>query len=216
MKAIIGFIKATMVGGILFLVPLLAVVLLLREAVAFAARILRPIARLLPAEHFAGIAAAELLAVVAIIVLCFMVGLFAELRLGRMLGGALERAVLRRIPGFTFLKSMMRGAAGLEANSDLSVALARIEDAWVLSFVVERHASGLSTVFVPSAPTPAAGSIYYLTEDRLKRLDVSVSAAVACIMRLGVGSRDLLDEARWTPGQEDSDMARGGPDTAAR
>jgi hypothetical protein len=73
------------------------------------------------------------------------------------------------------------------------VALARIEDAWVLSFVVERHPSGLFTVFVPSAPTPAAGSIYYLTAERLKLLDVSVSTAVGCIMRLGIGSHELLD-----------------------
>jgi uncharacterized membrane protein len=90
----------------------------------------------------------------------------------------------------------------LESGSEVSVALARIEDAWVLSFVIERHASGLFTVFVPSAPTPAAGSIYYLTEDRLRPLDVPVSAAVACIMRLGVGSRELLEKQRQLPDKQ--------------
>jgi uncharacterized membrane protein len=73
------------------------------------------------------------------------------------------------------------------------VALARIEDAWMLSFVVERHQSGLLTVFVPSATTPAAGSIYYLTEERVKLLDVPVSIAMGCIMRLGIGSHELFD-----------------------
>jgi uncharacterized membrane protein len=48
------------------------------------------------------------------------------------------------------------------------------------------------TVFVPSAPTPTAGSIYLLTERQIRRLDVPVSAAVRCIMKLGVGSRQLL------------------------
>jgi uncharacterized membrane protein len=51
----------------------------------------------------------------------------------------------------------------------------------------------MTTVFVPSAPTPAAGSIYDLTEDRLKLLDVPVSAALGCIMRLGVGSHEPFD-----------------------
>ena len=51
---------------------------------------------------------------------------------------------------------------------------------------------GLYTVFVPSAPTPAAGSIYYLPEDRIKILNVPVSSAVACVTRLGLGSRELL------------------------
>lgn len=51
----------------------------------------------------------------------------------------------------------------------------------------------MTTVFVPSAPTPAAGSIYDLTEDRVKLLDVPVSAALGCIMRLGVGSHEPFD-----------------------
>jgi uncharacterized membrane protein len=57
---------------------------------------------------------------------------------------------------------------------------------------MERHDNGLYTVFVPSAPTPAAGAIYYLPEDRIRILDVPVSAAVGCVTRLGLGSRDLL------------------------
>lgn len=40
---------------------------------------------------------------------------------------------------------------------------------------------------------PVFVSIYYLTADRIKLLDVPVSAAVGCIMRLGVGSHELLD-----------------------
>jgi uncharacterized membrane protein len=58
---------------------------------------------------------------------------------------------------------------------------------------VRRGLSGMTTVFVPSAPTPAAGSIDDLTEARLKPLDVPVSAALACIVRLGVGSHEPFD-----------------------
>ena len=50
----------------------------------------------------------------------------------------------------------------------------------------------MTTVFVPSAPTPA-GSIDDLTEARLKLLDVPVSAALGWIMRLGVGSHEPFD-----------------------
>jgi uncharacterized membrane protein len=77
---------------------------------------------------------------------------------------------------------------------DVQVALARMDDGLLLAFVIEQHKSGLLTVFIPSAPTPAAGTVYYMTEDRIQRLDVSVAAAVGCIMRLGVGSGELLDK----------------------
>jgi uncharacterized membrane protein len=50
----------------------------------------------------------------------------------------------------------------------------------------------MTTVFLPSAPTPA-GSIYDLTEDRFKLLDVPVSAALGWIMRLGMGSHEPFD-----------------------
>ncbi len=66
-------------------------------------------------------------------------------------------------------------------------------DGGVLFFPSGAYAGGLCTVFVPSAPTPAAGAIYYLTEDRVKLLDVPVSTAMGCIMRLGIGSHELFD-----------------------
>jgi uncharacterized membrane protein len=131
--------------------------------------------------------------VCSLLFVCFIAGLAIRTRAGARVNAQLERVILQRMPGFTFVKTIARGLAGLESGAELSVALARIEDAWVLSFVVERHASGLFTVFVPSAPTPAAGSIYYLTEDRLKLLDVPVSTAMGCITRLGIGSHELLD-----------------------
>jgi uncharacterized membrane protein len=144
-------------------------------------------------QSVVGIAMAQVVAVCALLFVCFMAGVAIRTRAGARLNAQLEQLILRRVPGFTFVKSIAHGLAGLESGSELSVALARIEDAWVLSFVVERHTSGLFTVFVPSVPTPAAGSIYYLTEERLKLLDVPVSTAMGCIMRLGIGSHELLD-----------------------
>jgi uncharacterized membrane protein len=193
MKAGIEFVKMTLVGCLLFLIPLVLVVLLVQQALHLTGSVLAPIARVLPAQSVVGIAVAEVMAVCALLLVCFIAGLMIRTRAGARLNARLEGLILRRVPGFTFVKNIARGLAGLESGSDLSVALARIEDAWVPSFVVERHAGGLFTVFVPSAPTPAAGSIYYLTEDRVKLLDIPVSTAMGCIMRLGIGSRELLD-----------------------
>src|SRR5262249_60930466 len=99
---------------------------------------------------------------------------------------------------------------GLQSGADVRAGLAWIEESWVLAFVMERHDNGLYTVFVPSAPTPAAGAIYYLPEDRVKVLDVPVSSAVACVTRLGLGSRDLL--ARAFPGPSSQAEAENMPD----
>jgi len=193
LSRILHFLKSTLVGGLVFVLPALVVLVVIRQAIQLTAEALRPVAHLVPTEKVAGIVVADLLAIAAIVLLCFLAGLFVGTRIGRRISGRLEQLVLRKVPGYTLFKGAAYGMAGLETKSELSVALARIEDAWMLAFVVERHASGLATVFVPSAPTPAAGSIYYLPADRLKLLDVPVADAMACIMRLGVGSRELLE-----------------------
>ena len=56
-----AFMKVTVAGGFLFLVPLVLTVLLVREVLQFARKLFAPLARLLPAEHVAGIAVVDLL-----------------------------------------------------------------------------------------------------------------------------------------------------------
>ncbi len=188
----------TLVRGILFLVPIALLIVLLVQAVKLIAALLQPIAKLVPAETVVGMAVVDMLAVAAIVVLCFLAGVLAGTAVGSAMGDRLEHVLLQRIPGFTLVKSMAQGMVGIDAGSEVKVALAWIEESWVLAFVMERLGNGLSTVFVPSAPTPAAGAIYYLPDHRLTPLDVSVSAAVACVTRLGVGSHLLLAKAPLT------------------
>ena len=191
-KRILELIKTTLVGGILFLVPLILLVILLRQLLQFTDKLLHPIAQLLPAKTIIGVAIPDLLAAVVLIVVAFLAGLLAKTRFGARLGANVEELILKRLPGFKLLKSMTQGITSSTSGSEVTVALANIDETWQLSFVVERHPNGLLTVFVPSAPTPAAGSIFFLKETQVRHLDVSVSAAVKCIMQLGAGSGELL------------------------
>lgn len=192
MKGFLDFVKITIIGGLLFLVPAVLIILLVKNAIGLARKILVPVEKLLPVEKIGGVALEHLLAVVFILLVCFLAGLAARTSPGAKLNAWLEHTILRKVPVFGLVKRATREMANMETQSDFSVALARIEEAWMLCFIVEKLDNGLLAVFVPSAPTPAAGSIYYLTEDRVKRLDVPVSSAISCIMRLGVGSKELL------------------------
>jgi uncharacterized membrane protein len=193
MRALVRLLTTTLVGGVLFLVPIVLTIFIATSAVKLAGKILAPISRLLPAHGIAGVALADVAAALLLIVACFTAGLIARTQIGHYVNRRLEGAVLRRIPAFTFVKSAAQGLLGLETRSEVQTALAMIEDAWVPAFVVEKHRSGLLTVFVPSVPTPAAGTIYLLEEARVRRLDVPVTAMVPVIMALGAGLRDLLE-----------------------
>ncbi|MCW5890192.1 MAG: hypothetical protein KIT14_06530 [bacterium] len=193
MRAFVRTIVTILVGGLLFLVPVVLSVLVVSQALRLAARVLAPIAHVLPLGSVAGFAAANVIAGVLLLVACFVAGLVARTRPGVLVGRRLEHAVLRKMPGFTFLKSAAQGFVGLEGTSEVQTALARVEDGWVPAFIVERHRSGLCTVFVPSVPTPAAGTVYLLPPDRVRPLDVPVATMAGVVMRLGVGLRDLVE-----------------------
>ena len=77
-------------------------------------------------------------------------------------------------------------------GSEMRPVLARIEDAWQFALVVERVDADLVAVFVPGAPDPKSGSVYLMTNDRLKTLDVSISEVMKCLKGLGLGARALL------------------------
>ena len=75
-----GFLKTTMIGGILFLVPFAVLAVILGKVVPFAQKLADPLAELIPFESVVGFDVPVLLALVLIFLFCFLVGLLAKTR----------------------------------------------------------------------------------------------------------------------------------------
>jgi uncharacterized membrane protein len=67
-----------------------------------------------------------------------------------------------------------------------------MEGGLVIALVVEKHADGRYTIFIPAAPTPFTGSIHILPAERVHLSTVSLAKALQCISRYGIGSHELL------------------------
>jgi uncharacterized membrane protein len=185
-NTLLRFVSTTIIGGALFLLPVVVTLYILRQAVHYVAAIVHPVARALSLQSIVGAQAPNVLAAVLLVLLAFAAGLIARTRAGVRIGDAAEHLILRGVPGFTLIKSMTGPSGPASETASVTVALARIDEAWLLAFVMERDPNGMLTVFVPSAPTPAARSVYFLRQDQIQRLDMPVGAAVRCIMQLGV------------------------------
>lgn len=194
MKQSMQFILRTIVAGVLFLGPVLVLIVVIGHAIKAIGRVLAPVASSLPIKPMFGLAAPEIAAAILLVLVGFLAGLIAQTAIARRVRKTVEQLILSKVPGYTLFKAVAEGTLG-ETAGTLKVALANIDDAWLMAFIVEQHADGLLTVFVPSAPTPTAGSIYFLKEEQVRRIDVPVSAAIKCIMQLGVGSQALLKQA---------------------
>lgn len=202
MKVFSRFFKATVVGGLLFMVPLILMVVVLQKGLGLVSKIVLPLAKRFPEHTFLGVGITTILSIVVIVLLSFLFGLAVRTRAGRRVRDWLEYTVLGGVPGYTFVKGMIKGVTGLEKEEDdTKVALIRIEDSWQIGLVVEVHADGHRTVFVPGAPNPASGSIYYMTEDRVRMAGLKMGQALNLIRRMGAGSEDVLKGKLDEPGK---------------
>ncbi len=193
MQSIGRFLRATLIGGVVFVLPLIFVIHLVVQATRMSSALLAPVRPHLPSGRLAGVLIEDALAILAVLALFFVAGLFVGTRVGRTLSDRLEDKLLHQIPGFTYYKTLAQGIAGLD--SQLKPALVQLDDSWVLAFAGSRHASGLYPVYVPGSPTPATGSLCFVTEERIRRLDVPVTTVVSCLVKLGAGADQLLDRA---------------------
>jgi len=192
MKKKSGFIRTTVIGGIFYLVPIVALVAIFGKALGIAHKLVAPLAKIFQLHGPLSFFSERVLAIIVIVLFCFLAGLISRTAKGKGFTRWLESNVLTLIPGYTLVKSMSESMSGAEDQSGREAVLARIEDAWQVGLLVERLDNGHVAVYVPGAPSTASGSVYFMTEDRIKPLRIPVSAAFRCVGRLGVGSNALM------------------------
>jgi len=193
-----GFFKATIVGGLLFMVPLILMVVVLQKGLGLVRKIVVPLAKYFPERTFLGVGMTTILSIAVIVLLCFLFGLVARTAAGKKVRDWLEFTIMGKLPGYALVKGVIQGATGLENEEDVTIALVRIEDAWQIGLVVEVHSDGHRTVYLPGVPNPASGSIFYMTEDRIRPIDAKMGQMLTVIRHLGIGSKDLL-KGKLTP-----------------
>lgn len=192
MGGILRFARTTALGGLVFLLPLIVVLALLAEAFRIVLDVAEPLSRLVPLERIGGVAVASLLAVLLLVLLCFLVGLLARTTIARRLRGRLEAKVLAGVPFYAFVKSMFSSAAPADGEEGLKPVLVRFDDYGQIAFEVERLAGGEVVVFLPSAPNPWTGVVQLVAAERVTALPATVLGSVRSIQQLGIGSGDLL------------------------
>ena len=189
MKILAEFVKSTILGGLLVILPVGLLIVMVVKILGMLKPVADPIAGQLP-EHYQY---PMLIGVLLVVVLCFGAGLLAATRVGRIVGRLIEASMLDRIPGYSTLRSLTRRVVNEDEDSrKFAPCFAEIEDALVPAFIIEEHEDGGYTVFVPSAPTPAAGTVYVLTRDRVHLVDAPFMDVIKCVSRFGVGSAELL------------------------
>lgn len=192
MKSILKIIKATFIGGILFLAPLVLLLVLLEKGYHIIQRITLPMVSILPRVKILGLALQEIIGIIIIVIICFTAGLLARTANAKRLIEKLEDGILSFVPGYSFMKKTNENIMGLETNEDLKVILVPTDAGLQFAFLIEQINENNFAVFIPDAPNPWSGSVCFVEKKDIKEIEISQKQALACIRKLGYGSKELL------------------------
>ena len=195
MKKIVEFFKTTIVGGLFVLLPVILVYLALSEVIGVLIAMATPIADLFFPGKFEEAEFPVLVALALLIGISFVLGVIMLSDTGRRFGNWIERIILGRLPAYNAIKSLTKGFAGSQEESSFKPALLKSDDGnKEFAYIVEDHGDGNLTVMLPWAPTPFAGSVKIVPQDRVEPLTVGMGQLTETLSHWGIGAKDLLGE----------------------
>src|SRR5271157_4484599 len=198
MKTISQFVKTTIVGGLFFLAPIVVLFIIIAKAFDYAKKGLNAVLVHVPAASDLSAGAATVLSVLVVALVCFLAGLVARSVTAQRVVNALESSVLSKIPAYEYLKQESASALGVAEIGELPVVFVPMEGGWQLGVQTEALSNDLISVFIPGAPDPHSGSVFFFSPDSVRPAGVKMAAALNCLRRCGAGASAL--SATWPVG----------------
>lgn len=189
----IGFVKATALGGVLFLLPLAVVLGLLGYVYGFVVVIYEPLLAWLPVRTAAGIAMLFAIVVIALLFVCFAAGLMAHRAIGRKMANLIEKYLTTFFPKYAIYKDLLAGNIGGTFDvPTLKPVLVTTPDCRRIAFESDRLADNSVVVFFPGSPDTWIGSVGIVTADKVEPLNIPFNDTVGILEQLGRNSQKVL------------------------
>ena len=193
MNPLKSFLKSTLVGGVMFLVPVVLIAIVLKHALQLAGQIAQPLAEMLPIRQVGGVAVATIIAVAMLLLIAFLAGLLSRTGPGRRVTHWFEESILGGMPQYRMVKSLAEGLTQIESGEGMQPVLMRGDEGWMLGYQIEELPNGWRVVFLPASPTPMSGNVIYVEGSRVRPLDMTMREAMVLVKRLGIGSTAALN-----------------------
>ena len=199
----INFIKSAVVNGLVILIPLVLVLVAIREVFSLMISFATPIADMFPEGTFDNVKETEIISLLLILGVAFVLGLLSKIKAGRVVGRGIERYSLDRIPMYRMLKSLVGAFLNLETEESFKPALMENDSGDMEPvYVIEDRGRPRVVVLVPWAPAAFAGSVKLVGRERIHYLNVTLDEFSLSLTHLGTGLSELLPETHGMPKKE--------------
>ena len=192
MKRSANPVTTTLLGGAIFLLPLIVVVYVVGQGLALTMTAAQPLLDLLPSKSVGGVTIATLAAMALLLLVCFGAGLLARAAFVRALSASFEDKLQTFYPRYTVIKAMSHGLHDAAGQRILTPVLATFDDHQMMAFEMERLSDGRVVVFLPGAPDAWAGSVALVAPERIEPMSIAASDLTRSLRGLGRGTSALI------------------------
>jgi len=198
-RRFVRFVKATVIGGVFVIAPVALLVYIIGQTGLVAYRAVLPLMDWLPVNSVSSVSLALSATIAGLIGICFLAGLLAHTAAAKWLVQSIESAVLANLPGYSLVKSMGEGIAGVDGGSGRKAVLVRFDDRAQIGFLMDAAPDGRLVVFVPNVPSPWSGTLCVVSPDRVEMLTPPIRVVIDRLQRLGLGLGSVLDSCPSGP-----------------
>lgn len=190
MKSILQFFRTTISGGILFLLPIVLLIVMFGKAHQIMVKLTGPLASQLP-DRILGLDGSRILALVLLILVCFIAGLLIKSPRLKKQMEKLEENLLVYIPGYILLKSIAADTMGETDEKGLKPIMVKDGDCFKIGFLVEEK-NGMCTVFIADAPRHDAGEVLIFPSEFVFPISLPTNKVTQSLKNYGKGAIDWI------------------------
>jgi len=193
MKRLAAFLKATTLGGLFVVLPLIIVFGLLAKAVMGVHAVAQSLMAKLAGEGSQAAHFPIIFAILIVVGISFAFGLALTSRRGQATGYWFEGKLLYRIPGYAALRAILGGLADANKEGVVKSGLLTLDpgiECFVL--VIEDHGGDYLTVYIPGSPNPGSGNVQVVRRHLVRMLNVRMTDITAVQQQFGMGSAKVL------------------------
>lgn len=190
MRRILQYIRTTLIGGLMFVLPLLLFYFIMQKAVEIFGPLTRHLLVSLRIESLVGVAAGTIVTLLSLTLAAFLCGLFAHTPAGQSLFKWFQAGIGSLMPRFHLAQGLAEGFEHDQGN-EVPIVLVPTDAGWTLALQMEERHGDWCTVYIPGSPQWSSGSVAFAHVDDVHPVDMPLGRSLMMMARCGMGSSDI-------------------------
>ncbi|MCH4822942.1 hypothetical protein ML462_07120 [Gramella lutea] len=186
MSAFKNTFRALIVGGLLFLFPLVVLIVIVIKAINMVRPVVHKMATSLGIETIFGTATIGLLGIIFILIVCFISGYLIHLGLLKKWNSSFEETIYTLFPPLRRLKFRLFSEDKDTDEEWISILLKR-DDSFNIAFITYKSENGIMSIFIPDAPEISNGEVILMPESKCVYHRIPRQQAMKLLLRFGKG-----------------------------